>query len=298
MKLLSTLIVAILLALPASGQIFSLTREQMIEWTKLNPYERFPDGRPKVPAPLLERIAELSVEEAWGVVRGKGYMRQYADGFEILKPGQRLVGRALTAKYLPHRPDLEEVVNADAKKKGLARGNTQKVIDVLQRDDVAVVDLMGATPGHNFGGDNLHSAIWGATRRGAVVDGTIRDLQGSFDLPLNLYYKKAHPSAVSGVLTVGINIPVEIGGAIAMPGDVVLGDREGVIFIPPHLVEEVLENADYIHIKDDWTKAKLLTGKWRASQLYGGELTPELKKEFEAFKEKRMKEIKAKRGGK
>ena len=135
MKLLSTLIVAILLALPASGQIFSLTREQMIEWTKLNPYERFPDGRPKVPAPLLERIAELSVEEAWGVVRGKGYMRQYADGFEILKPGQRLVGRALTAKYLPHRPDLEEVVNADAKKKGLARGNTQKVIDVLQRDD-------------------------------------------------------------------------------------------------------------------------------------------------------------------
>jgi regulator of RNase E activity RraA len=296
MKLLIAFLVSAALMLPAYGQIFSLTREQMIEFTKHNPYERFPDGRPKVPKALLDRVAELSVEEAWGVLRGKGYMRQYEGGFEILKPGQRLVGRAITAKYLPHRPDLQEVVDADAKKKGLARGNTQKVIDILQRDDVAVVDLMGATPGHNFGGDNLHSAIWGATRRGAVVDGTIRDLQGSFDLPLNLYYRQAHPSAVSGVLTVGINIPVEIGGAVAMPGDVVLGDREGVIFIPPHLVEDVLENADSIHIKDEWTKNKLLTGKWRASQLYGAKLTPELQKEFDDFKKKRMAEIKARRG--
>ena len=89
----------------------------MIEFTKQNPYERFPDGRPKVPLNLLERVAELSVEEAWGILRSKGYMRQYADGFEILKPGQRLVGRAVTAQYLPHRPDLQEVVDADAKKK-------------------------------------------------------------------------------------------------------------------------------------------------------------------------------------
>jgi regulator of RNase E activity RraA len=296
MKTLVTLIVCLSLAVPASAQLFSLTKEQMIEFTKQNPYERFPDGRPKVPLNLLERIAELSVEEAWGILRSKGYLRQYADGFEILKPGQRLVGRAVTAKYLPHRPDLQEVVDADAKKKGLARGNTQKVIDPLVRDDVAVVDLMGATPGHNFGGDNLHSALWGQTRRGAVVDGTIRDLQGTFDLPLNLYYKKAHPSAVGGVLMVALNIPVEISGAVAMPGDVVLGDREGVIFIPPYLVAEVLERADYIHIKDEWTKGKLLTGKYRASQLYGSKLTPELQKEFDAFKEKRMKEIMAARG--
>jgi len=298
MKALITFAIGFGLALPAAGQIFTPTKEQMIEFTKENPYERFPDGRPKVPLPLLERVAELSVEEAWGILRGKGYMRQYADGFEILKPGQRLVGRALTAKYLPHRPDLQRVVDANAEEKGLARGNTQKVIDALVRDDVAVVDLMGAYPGHNFGGDNLHSAIWGQTRRGAVVDGTIRDLQGTFDLPLNIFYKQAHPSAVTGVLMVGLNIPVEISGAVAMPGDVVLGDREGVIFIPPHLVEAVLENADYIHIKDEWTKGKLITGKYRASELYGSKLSPEMQKEFDAFKEKRLKEIKAARGEK
>ena len=298
MKTFVTLILSCIIALPASGQIFSLSRERMIEFTKHNPYERFPDGRPKVPLSLIERIGELSVEEAWGVLRSKGYMKQYADGFEILKPGQRLVGRALTAQYLPHRPDLEEVVDADAQKKGLARGNTQKVVDALIRDDVAVVDLMGAAPGHNFGGDNLHSAIWGQTHRGAVVDGTIRDLQGTFDLPLNIFYKKAHPAAVGGVLMVALNIPVEISGAVVMPGDVVLGDREGVIFIPPHLVEPVLERADSIHIKDEWTKAKLITGEYRASDLYGAELSGEMQKDFDAFKKKLMKEIEAARGKK
>ncbi|MBI1357015.1 MAG: dimethylmenaquinone methyltransferase [Acidobacteria bacterium] len=298
MRMLLTLALCGALSLPALGQVFSLTKEQMIEFTKHNPYERFPDGRPKVPLNLIERIAELSVEEAWGVLRGKGYQKQYADGFDILKPGQRLVGRAVTAQYLPFRPDLEEVVDADAEKKGLAKGNTQKVVDVLVRDDVAVVDLMGAAPGHNFGGDNLHSAIWGQTHRGAVVDGTIRDLQGTFDLPLNIFYKKAHPAAVEGVLMVGLNIPVEISGAVAMPGDVVLGDREGVIFIPPHLVEAVLEYADGIHIKDEWTKAKLITGQYRASDLYGSKLSPEMQKDFDAFKARRTKEMKAERGEK
>ena len=298
MKAVITFVLCCGFAFPASGQIFSLTKEQMIEFTKHNPDDRFPDGRPKVPRSLIERVAELSVEEAWGVLRGKGYMKQYADGFEILKPGQRLVGRAVTAQYLPHRPDLEEVVDADAEKKGLARGNTQRVVDALIRDDVAVVDLMGAAPGHNFGGDNLHSAIWGQTRRGAVVDGTIRDLQWTFALPLNIFYKKAHPAAVSGVLMVALNIPVEISGAVAMPGDVVLGDREGVIFIPPHLVEPVLDHADSVHIKDEWTKNKLITGKYRASDLYGSKLSPEMQKDFDAFKEKRMREIRAARGEK
>jgi len=295
MKTLIPLVLSCALAVPAMGQVLSLTRAEMIEFTKHNPYDRFPDGRPKVPVELLERVAELSVEEAWGVLRREGYTKQYAGGFEILKPGQRLVGRAVTAKYLPHRPDLQETVDADAKEKGLARGNTQKVVDVLVRDDVAVVDLMGAAPGHNFGGDNLHSAIWGQTRRGAVVDGTIRDLQWTYDLPLNMFYKEAHPAAVSGVLMVGLNIPVEISGAVVLPGDVVLGDREGVIFIPPHLVEKVLDYADSVKIKDEWTKSKLITGEYRASDLYGSKLSPEMQKDFDAFKEKRMKELEQER---
>jgi 4-hydroxy-4-methyl-2-oxoglutarate aldolase len=159
-------------------------------------------------------------------------------------------------------------------------------------NDVPVIDMMGAGPGHTFGGDNLHAAIFGRTKTGAVIDGMIRDLEGIAELPTQVYYRRAHPSAVAEVSVAGINIPVKIGEAIVMPGDVVLGDREGVIFIPPHLVQQIVDEADLTHIHDEWTKAKFLTGKYRASELYGGSgLAPELKKEYDEYVKKRLAEI-------
>ncbi|MCP5115312.1 MAG: dimethylmenaquinone methyltransferase, partial [bacterium] len=143
--------------------------------------------------------------------------------------------------------------------------------------------------GHNFGGDNIHAAVYGATRTGAVVDGTIRDLEGIYNLPTQIYFKKPHPAAVSDVSVVGLNIPVQVAGAMVMPGDVVLGDRTGVIFIPPHLVREIVEKSETSRIKDQWRKEKFLTGKYKASDLYGGTLTPELEQDFEAYRARRQK---------
>ena len=295
MRVLSLLVAGVCWMLPLFGQAFRFDREEMIRYTAKNPFDRFPDGRPKVPDALLERVKGLSLEEAWGILRSKGYRYQYAGGgFRVLHPGKKLVGRAVTAQYLPARPDLTEALDADAKARGLSRGTNQRVIDLLQLNDVPVIDLMGAAAGHNFGGDNLHAAIYGATRTGAVVEGTIRDLEGIFELPSQVYFRDAHPAAVSDVVVVGINIPVRIGEAIVMPGDVVLGDREGVIFIPPHLVQEIVDAADETHIHDEWTKNKFLTGKYKASELYGGPLSPELKKEYDEYFQKRMAEIRKK----
>jgi len=288
-----SLLIAAAVTIPAYGQVFRLTREQMIKYTAKNPFERFPDGRPKVDDKMLERVKGLSLEEAWGILLNKGYKHQFAGwDFQILHPGQKLVGRAVTAQYLPLRPDLAEVLDADAKAEGLPRGQNQKVIDLLQLNDVPVIDLMGAAPGHNFGGDNLQAAVAGRTRTGAVIDGTIRDLEGIFELPTQIYFKKAHPAAVSEVTVVGINIPIKVGDAVVLPGDVVFGDREGVMFIPPHLVKEIVDTADLTHIHDEWTKAKFLTGKYKASELYGGPgLTPELQKEYDAYVKKRKAEL-------
>jgi 4-hydroxy-4-methyl-2-oxoglutarate aldolase len=200
----------------------------------------------------------------------------------------------VTAQFLPVRPDLAEVIEADAKAQKLPRGVNQRVIDLLEPGDVPVIDLMGAGPGHTFGGDNLHAAIYGLTKTGAVIDGMIRDVEGISELPTQVYFKKAHPAFVEDVSIVGINIPIKIGEAIVMPGDVVLGDREGVIFIPPHLVKEIVDQADLTHIHDEWTKAKFLTGKYKSDQLYGGPgLTPELQKEYDAYVKKRLAEIRA-----
>jgi regulator of RNase E activity RraA len=198
----------------------------------------------------------------------------------------------MTAKYLPFREDLDGVVIEEAKAAGKAPGSTQHVVDQLQLNDIPVVDLMGAAEGHNFGGDNMHAAIYGVTHTGAVVDGTIRDVEGTFDLPIQIYFRSPHPAAVSGVTVVGINVPVEIGGAIVMPGDVVLGDRTGLIFIPPHLVEEILAYAEATQLKDEWRKEKFLTGKYKASDLYGATAKPEATKEMDEYVERKLAERK------
>lgn len=294
MRLVAKVLLAVCLIGPAHGQVFRLTREQLIKYTAKSEFERFPDGRPKVDDRLLERVKGLSLEEAWGFLMSKGYKHQFAGwDFQVLHPGKILVGRAVTAQYLPLRPDLAEVLDADAKAEGLPQQQNQKVIDLLQLNDVPVIDLMGAAPGHNFGGDNLQAAVAGRTRTGAVIDGTIRDIGGIRELPTQIFFKKAHPAAISEVVVVGINIPIKIGDAIVMPGDVVLGNDEGVIFIPPHLVKAICDAADLTHIHDEWTKEKFLTGKYKASELYGGPgLTPELQKEYDAYVKKRMAEIK------
>jgi hypothetical protein len=140
-----------LFAVFAFAQPFRWTREQMIHYTPQNTFERFEDGRPKVPDALLEKVKGLSAEEAWGIMRGKGYNSQFAgSGFKVLHPGKKLVGRAVTAQYLPTRPDLQKVLDADAKAKGEPESVNQKVIDLLTLNDVPVIDLMGVAPGHNF----------------------------------------------------------------------------------------------------------------------------------------------------
>jgi len=280
----ATALLLLCAAFPCHAQVFRWSRDQMLHYTPLNPFGRFDDGRPRVPDELLAKVKELSLEEAWGILRNKGYLFQYTGtGFQVLHPEKKLVGRAVTAQYLPLRPDLHNVIEADAKKAGMPSSANQKVIDLLQINDVPVVDLMGFAPGHNFGGDNLHAAIYGATRTGAVIDGTIRDINGIAELGSQIFFRGAHPAAVGGVSVVGINTPVRIGDAICMPGDVVLGDREGVVFIPPHLVKEIVDTAELTHIHDEWTKAKFLTGKYKASELYPSPQSPELKKEYEEY---------------
>jgi regulator of RNase E activity RraA len=232
-----------MIAAAVNAQLVEWTRERMMKFTPQNPYERFADGRPKVPDRILEQIGKLAVDRVVDILMAEGYTFQFAGNFRILHPGKKLVGRALTAQYVPLRPDLEKILVAEMEAKGIPPRTNNRVIDLLGKGDVPVIDLMQARPGNNFGGDNLHAAIAGATGTGVVVEGTIRDLEGIHELPTQVYFRDAHPAAVSGVSIAGINIPVHIGPAIVMPGDIVLGDRTGVVFIPPHMAEKVLAGA-------------------------------------------------------
>jgi regulator of RNase E activity RraA len=289
---------ALLTPVATQAQLFTLTKDQMVEYTAQNPFDRFADGRPNVPDALIERARGLSSEEVFAILPGKGFRNQYADGFQILHPDKKLVGRAFTVQFMPLRPDLDGVINAKAKASGLERMYNQIPIDMLQPGDVLVVDLFGQAEGGTIVGDNLFYYIMKATKgAGLVVDGAIRDLDGIAAMDMPAYFRSAHPSYLTNVIISGINIPVRIGKATVMPGDLVVGDSEGVYFIPPSLVQQVEDNADVIHIHDEWTRKKFDEGKYKSTDIYGSPKDPALKKEYEEYLKKRLEELRKGRPG-
>lgn len=285
--------IAVLLTSAApSAQLLSLSRDQMIEYTADNPFDRFPDGRPRVPDALIERARGLSAEEVFAILPNKGFRNQYAGGFQVLHPSKRLAGRAFTLQFMPLRPDLDAAIAAKARASGFERMNNQAAIDMLQPGDVLVVDLFGQDEGGTIVGDNLFYYIMKATRgAGLVVDGAIRDLDGIAGIEMPAYFRSVHPSYLTNVIITGINVPVRIGKATVMPGDLVFGDSEGVYFIPPALVQQVVDNADIVHVHDEWTRMKFDEGKYKSSEIYGSPRDPALKKEYDAYLKKRLEEI-------
>jgi regulator of RNase E activity RraA len=271
----------------AQGQVFAWTREQMLTYTAQNPYERFPDGRPKVPDAILEKVRGLSAEEVLGIAT-RGYPNQFVDGLQVLHPGKKLVGRALTLQLMPQRADVAQAQAAELKAKGGAPLSHQTAIDMLQPGDVFVVEVAGSIESGGIIGDNLAYYIWKTTGAGFVIDGAIRDLEGIAAFDLAGYFRGATPPAIRNVMVTGINIPVRIGNTTVLPGDVVLGDREGVYFIPPHLVKDIVDAADITHIHDEWTRLKFNEGKYKSSEIYGSPRDPALIKEYEAYLKQKL----------
>jgi 4-hydroxy-4-methyl-2-oxoglutarate aldolase len=284
---------------PASAQLISFPKQELIDYTAQSPFDRLPDGRPKVPDDLMERARDLSSEEVWAVLQEKGYNNQYADGFQVLHPGKTMVGRAFTVQFMPLREDVDKVAQSKAKQSLGNRVFNQTAIDMLQPGDVLVVDLFGKKVGGTIVGDNLFFYVNQATHGGGlVVDGSIRDLDGISEIDMPAYFRSVDPTQIGNVMLTGINIPIRIGNVTVMPGDLVVGDREGVYFVPPQFVPEVLDKADETHIHDEWTKKKFAEGKYKSTEIYGSPSDPKLKQEYEEYLKKRLDEIHKQRSAK
>jgi 4-hydroxy-4-methyl-2-oxoglutarate aldolase len=300
-----TIAICALGLLPASAlkaQLWTWNKEQMTEYTKAWTGERFPDGRPKVPDEWLDRAKDTSAEEitipGGGRGGGAGTYSQYEGDFRVLHPEIKMAGRAFTVMFMPNRLDLDSIITASLRARGIPTLNNQFVIDMLQPGDVLVVDLYGKHEGGTIVGDNLFYYIMKATKGGGlVVDGSFRDLDGIQDMRMPCYYRYAHPSALTPQTTTvaGFNIPIRIGNVTVMPGDLVAGDKEGVSFIPPSLAEGILDRADTTHIHDEWTRKKFDEGKYKSSEIYGSPKDPALQKEYQEYLSKRLAEIKASR---
>ncbi|MCB1021165.1 MAG: dimethylmenaquinone methyltransferase [Acidobacteria bacterium] len=286
-----SILALLLLALPCWAQVDGFGKEELIKYTAKNPFERFPDGRPKIPEKYIEMLRGASSEMLWGPLRGAGFEHQWAGDWQIVHPEKKLIGRVVTAVFMPVRPDIDEVIEADAKQRGLGRNDNQRVIDTLQPGDVLVVDMFGKVEDGTFAGDNLAAAIHGASGNGFVIDGGVRDLDGIYPQGFPVYVRGFHVSAIKDVMLMGINVPIRIGRTTVMPGDLVVGDREGLTFIPPHVVQEAAERAKVTELHDIWTKGKLATGKWKASELYPRPSDPKLIEEYEQWLAKEKKKL-------
>src|SRR3989442_4910336 len=296
---ISSVFTLLILSPLSSAQLNSFSKQELTDYTAKNPFERLSDGRPKVPDGLMARARELSSEEIWIVLQDEGYNNQYADGFQILHPGTPMVGRAFTVQFMPLRSDVNDVATEKAKAHGLPHLMNQAAIDMLQPGDVLVVDLFGKKVNGTIVGDNLFFYVNKATHGGGlVVDGSIRDLDGISEIEMPAYFRHVDPTPIGNVMLTGINIPLRIGGVTVMPGDLVFGDREGVYFIPPQAVKDILDRADEIHIHDEWTKKKFDEGKYKSSEIYGSPSDPKLQKEYQEYLKKRLEEIQKQRSSK
>jgi len=285
-------IVELLASSCAYAQLYTFSQQELINYTAQSPFDRFADGRPKVPDSLIERARDLSSEEVWAGLHEDGFRNQYADGFQVLHPGKTMVGRAFTVQFMPLRADVEEISKKKAKQHGWDGLTNQTAIDMLQPGDVLVVDMFGKKVDGTIVGDNLFYYVMKATQGGGlVVDGSIRDLDGIAKIDMPAYFRSADPTPIGNVMLTGVNVPIRIGGVTVMPGDLVVGDREGVYFIPPQFVKEILDHADETHIHDEWTKLKFDEGKYKSTEIYGSPKDPKLQKEYQEYLKKRLDEI-------
>jgi 4-hydroxy-4-methyl-2-oxoglutarate aldolase len=281
---------ALVFCLATSGyaQLGMFSKEQRMDLTRDWKGERFPDGRPRVSDEMLSRMKNVTAEEAWGVLQNAGYINQFEGNWRVINPGERLVGRVVTAVFMPLRPDVNAVISDAGKKEGRSQkgGQNSWVIDILQPNDVLVVDLFGKIKDGTFAGDNLSTSVYTKTGTGLIVDGSVRDVSGISEIKgFRCYVRGFDPSALKDVTLMGINVPIRIGAVTVIPGDVVVSDPEGITFIPSHLAEKVADYSELTQLQDRWGHQMLREGKYTPGQI-DSSWTREMVEAFNAWAEK------------
>jgi 4-hydroxy-4-methyl-2-oxoglutarate aldolase len=244
--------------------------------------ERFDDGRPKVSDALLRRLKNISIEEAWGVLRNKGFQNQFEGDWTIIHPDSAMTGRVVTAQYMPLRPDLEKQVKEQGKIENRSQkgGTNSWPIDALVEGDVYVADSYGKIADGTLIGDNLGNSIYARSKRGVIFFGAVRDVEGLNEIEgFNGWIKGSDPSYIQQMMLTSINAPIRVGRATVLPGDVVLAKKYGVIFIPAYLVEDLVLTSEVTALRDEFGHQRLREKKYLAGQI-DTEWTEEIKKDF------------------
>lgn len=269
------------------------SRQRAMSCTPLWRGPRVEDGRAYVSDSILERMKKVSITMAWGIVRGAGYLNCYENsaGWQTIYPGKAIVGRVLTAQYMPSHPDYNRDIMRRGHSEGRIGSSNSWPIDMLKKGDVYVADCFGKVLDGTLIGDNLANAIYANSGNGVIFDGGVRDLEGIEEIKgFNAWHKGADPSFLREVMLTAINVPIKVGKALACPGDVVLAKREGIVFIPAHLAEKVVTESEGIMLRDMFGHQKLREGKYTPGQI-DGRWSPEIQKDFRSWLKENIDEL-------
>jgi 4-hydroxy-4-methyl-2-oxoglutarate aldolase len=264
----------------SNAQQITLTPEQIKAITPNWKGERSADGRPKVPDRFLERLKKVHLEEAWGILRNRGFQNQFEGEWMVIHPDSAMTGRVVTAQYIPLRPDYDSLIKAKGKEEGRIGATNSWPIDVLKIGDIYVADSYGKVVDGTLIGDNLGNSIYAKSLRGVIFYGAVRDVEGLEEIKgFNGWIKGYDPSYIQQMMLGGINVPIRIGRTTVLPGDVVLAKKGGVVFIPAYLVEDVVINAEFISLRDAFGHHRLKEGKYTPGQI-DTQWTTEIKTDF------------------
>ena len=281
-KKIVVLVAFVLICFMAGAQRVGSSPEYIKALTAEWKGERFADGRPKVPDSILERLKNISLEEAWGVLRNKGFLNQFEGDWTIINPDEAMTGRVVTAQYMPLRPDFEKQLKEQGKAENRAQkgGTNSWPIDILTTGDVYVADSYGKIADCTLIGDNLGNSIYAKSQRGVIFYGSVRDQEGLSEIKgFNGWIKGSDPSYIQQMMLTSINAPIRVGRAIVLPGDVVLAKKYGVVFIPAYLVEDLVLTSEFTALRDEFGHQRLREKKYLAGEI-DSEWTEAIKKDF------------------
>lgn len=280
---ITKLVLLALVMLPIAtvqAQQVTPTKEQIIALTPEWKGERLPDGRPKTSDKFIERLKKVSLEEAWGYLRNKGYQNQFEGDWTMLRTEQVMVGRAVTAQYMPLRPEWDKIIKATGEKEGRIGASNSWPIDVLKTGDVYVADSYGKIVDGTLIGDNLGNAIYAKSKNGVIFYGSVRDIEGLEAIEgFNAWIKGSDPSYIQQMMLASINNPIRIGRATVLPGDVVLAKKGGIVFIPPHFLEDLVLNSEFVALRDAFGHQRLRENKYTPGQI-DRQWSDDIKKDF------------------
>lgn len=276
---LASLVVGVCSKGPLRAQ--TMPKDELIFLTSEWQGERFADGRPKISDDLVERAKHIGIDDAWTVLKNEGYTNQFEGGWKLIHDDVPITGRAVTAMFMPTRPDIEKNIKERGTTKQGRKGNTNTwPIETLTKGDVYVADAFGKIGGGTLMGATLGNAIFSKTGNGVVFDGSARDLQELENIKgFNAFVRDFHPSFLEEMVLMGLNSPIRIGRVMVLPGDLVIAQREGVLFVPAHLADQVVSTAEFVTRKDQFGFEMVKSGRYTTGQI-DSQWTDEIKANF------------------